>query len=72
MTDKQADQASRKRARRLRWIVLGVVLVGMTAIVTLHLKSRGEGRWAGVDFLCPFGGLETLYSLLVQRRSVFF
>jgi ferredoxin len=64
MTDKQADQASRKRARWARWIVLGVVLAGMTAIVTAHMKSTGSGRWAGVDFLCPFGGLETLYSLL--------
>ena len=64
MTDRRADQASRKRARWARWIVLGVVLVGMTAIVTAHQKCAGSGRWAGVDFLCPFGGLETLYSLL--------
>ncbi len=64
MTDRQADKASRKRARWVRWIVLGIVLVGMTAIVTTHVKSSGSGRWAGVDFLCPFGGLETLFSLL--------
>jgi len=62
--DRQADRRARTRARWVRWIVLGVVLVAMTTIVTLHLKSRGDGRWAGVDFLCPFGGLETLYSLL--------
>ncbi len=64
MTERRADQASRKRSRWARWIVLGVVLVGMTAIVYSHQKARGGGRWAGVDFLCPFGGLETLYSLL--------
>jgi len=64
MTDGRADQASRKRSRWARWIVLGVVLVGMTAIVYSHQKAQGGGRWAGVDFLCPFGGLETLYSLL--------
>jgi polyferredoxin len=64
MTEKRADQASRARARWVRWIVLGVVLAGMTAIVTAHVRSSGSGRWAGVDFLCPFGGLETLYSLL--------
>ena len=64
MTDKGADKASRKRARWARWIVLGAVLAGMTAIVTTHVKSSGSGRWAGVDFLCPFGGLETLASLL--------
>ena len=62
--DRQADRTARARARWVRWVVLGVVLVAMTTIVTLHLKSRGDGRWAGVDFLCPFGGLETLYSLL--------
>ncbi|MGE5228155.1 MAG: 4Fe-4S binding protein [Deltaproteobacteria bacterium] len=64
MTERRADQASRTRSRWARWIVLGVVLAGMTAIVYSHQKARGDGRWAGVDFLCPFGGLETLYSLL--------
>jgi ferredoxin len=64
MTDRQADQTSRRRARWARWIVLGVVLAGMTAIVTAHVKGSGSGRWASVDLLCPFGGLETLYSLL--------
>ncbi len=62
--DRQADRRARTRARWVRWVVLGVVLVAMTAIVLAHQQSRGAGRWAGVDFLCPFGGLETLYSLL--------
>ncbi len=64
MTDRQADRRPRTRARWVRWIVLGVVLAGMTAIVTAHQIGQGSGRWAPVDFLCPFGGLETLYSLL--------
>jgi len=64
MTERTAGQAAQRRARWARWVVLGVVLVGMTAIVYSHQKARGGGRWAGVDFLCPFGGLETLYSLL--------
>jgi ferredoxin len=62
--DKQAHRRARKRDRWVRWAVLGVVLVAMTAIVLAHQRSHGAGRWAGVDFLCPFGGLETLYSLL--------
>jgi NAD-dependent dihydropyrimidine dehydrogenase PreA subunit len=62
--DRQADRRARTRARWVRWVALGVVLVAMTAIVLAHQQSRGAGRWAGVDFLCPFGGLETLYSLL--------
>jgi ferredoxin len=61
---KQAHRRARERDRWVRWAVLGVVLVAMTAIVLAHQRSHGAGRWAGVDFLCPFGGLETLYSLL--------
>ncbi len=61
----RTDKAARQRARWVRWAILGAVLVAMTAIVTAHQTSRGWGRWAGVDFLCPFGGLETLYSLLI-------
>ena len=64
---KDSSEGPRRHARERagsRWVVLGVVLVAMTAIVTAHQQSRGAGRWAGVDFLCPFGGLETLYSLL--------
>jgi ferredoxin len=60
----RADQGAQKRARWTRWAILGAVLVAMTAIVTAHQTFRGWDRWAGVDFLCPFGGLETLYSLL--------
>ena len=56
----KADAASRRRARWVRWIILGIVLVGMTVIVTAHTQGSGSGRWAAVDFLCPFGGLETL------------
>lgn len=67
MAERRTDEGARKRARWTRWIILGAVLIGMTAIVTAHLKARGGGRWAGVDFLCPFGGLETLYSLLAGQ-----
>jgi polyferredoxin len=65
MTAERSDKGARSRARWFRWIVLGAVLIGMTAIVTAHATGRGAGRWAPVDFLCPFGGLETLYSLLL-------
>ncbi|HET6475766.1 MAG TPA: 4Fe-4S binding protein [Thermoleophilia bacterium] len=67
MAERRTDEGARKRARWTRWIILAVILIGMTAIVTAHIKSRGGGRWAGVDFLCPFGGLETLYSLLAGQ-----
>lgn len=60
---KKADKTAQARARWVRWIILGLVLAGMTAIVTAHQLIKGSGRWLGVDALCPFGGLETLFSL---------
>jgi len=48
----------------IRWSVLGVVLVGMTAIVAAHQFVAGAGKPVGVDALCPFGGVETLFSLI--------
>ena len=62
-TGREAHKASRRRARWIRWTILGAVLVGMTAVLTAH-QVAGTGKWVGVDALCPFGGLETLYSLL--------
>lgn len=58
-----APKAPRRTARLVRWAVLAAVLVGMTAIGILHQKG-GAGKPAGVDALCPFGGLETLWSLI--------
>lgn len=60
----RADKGAQRRARILRWVILGAVLVGMTALITAHQNVRGVSRPAGVDALCPFGGLETLYALL--------
>ncbi len=65
MAVERTHVTSRRRARWVHWTILGIVLVGMTAILTAHQTARGSGRWANVDFLCPFGGLETLYSLLI-------
>jgi ferredoxin len=64
MAAQRVDKKTRRRARRVRWIVLGVILVGVTAVVTAHQLVSGPGEWVGVDALCPFGGLETLFSLL--------
>ena len=64
MAPKRVDKKTRRRARRVRWIVLGVILVGVTAVVTAHQLVSGPGKWAGIDAICPFGGLETLFSLL--------
>ncbi len=67
MARQRTDEGARKRARWTRWIILGTVLVGMSAVLLAHQQAHGPGRWAGVDFLCPFGGLETLYALLAGQ-----
>jgi ferredoxin len=42
----------------------------MTAVLTAHQLFPETGKWVGVDALCPFGGLETLYSLLTGEGFV--
>ena len=64
MSYDRTDRAAQKRSRVIRWSVLGVVLIGMTAIVTAHQFVAGAGKPVGVDALCPFGGVETLFSLI--------
>ncbi|MDI6712625.1 MAG: 4Fe-4S binding protein [Anaerosomatales bacterium] len=58
-----APKAPRRAARLVRWAVLAVVLAATTALGILHQKA-GVGKPVGVDALCPFGGLETLWSLV--------
>lgn len=59
----RTDRAGQQRSRVVRWSILGVVLVAMTAITVAHQRLR-IGKPPGVDALCPFGGLETLFSLV--------
>ncbi|HUZ18240.1 MAG TPA: 4Fe-4S binding protein [Spirochaetia bacterium] len=53
----------RKRSRRVRLTLLLIILAVTTALGVLHQFPVGF-RPASVDALCPFGGLEALYSLL--------
>ncbi len=64
MSYEKTDRAAQKRSRVIRWSVLGFVLVLMTAITTAHQYITGAGRPVGVDALCPFGGIETLFTLI--------
>jgi len=64
-----APKAPRKRARIVRWILLAAVLVTVTVLGYLH-QVVGVGKPAGVDALCPFGGLETAFALFTSGTLV--
>ena len=64
MSVEKAPKGPRTTARVVRWAVLATVLVLVTVLGYLH-QVVGVGKPVGVDALCPFGGLETLFSLLV-------
>jgi ferredoxin len=59
----KAPKGPRTTARIVRWSVLGSVLLLVTVLGYLH-QRLGVGKPVGVDALCPFGGLETLGSLI--------
>ena len=68
----KSDRAAQRRSRIVRWVVLALGLVVITTLGIAH--QRGVGV-VGVDALCPFGGIETLWSLitaatLLQRIAV--
>ncbi len=52
-----------RRFRFARWTLLLAVLAVSTVIGLLHQKARHLGV-VGVDALCPFGGIESLWALL--------
>jgi polyferredoxin len=65
-----SSQSTAKSRRTSRWIrigVLGAVLALFTAIGIAH--QRGVPV-VGVDALCPFGGIETLWTLLTAGTFV--
>jgi polyferredoxin len=63
MAIEQAPAQPRKTARIVRWTILASILVFVTVLGVLH-QRLGVGKPVGVDALCPFGGLETLGTLL--------
>jgi polyferredoxin len=66
----RADKKSQKRARAWRWGVLLAVLVLSTGLGLAHQYVKGAGAPVGVDALCPFGGLESLYSLIANGSTI--
>lgn len=64
-----ADRAQRRGNRVLRWSLLGVILAATTGLAIAHQKS-GTIKPVGVDALCPFGGVETLWTLMTSGGLV--
>lgn len=60
------DRATRSTARRVRWLALLAVLAVSTGIGLLHQNKGGAFVPVGVDALCPFGGVEALWTWLSQ------
>lgn len=56
-----------KTANRLRTVVLILILVVLTVFGILHQFPQGW-RPAGVDAFCPFGGVESLITVLATGR----
>lgn len=52
-----------KRARQLRWLMLLAILIWITYESVMH-QVLGGGKAPSVHALCPYGAVESLYSLL--------
>ncbi len=63
---RRTDPKKRRTARRVRWGLLLTVLTSSTILGLLHTKRSGSFWPVGVDALCPFGGLESLNSLILN------
>ena len=64
MSYERTDRAQLRRSKTIRRGVLGVVLVAMTGITAAHQFVAGAGKPVSVDALCPFGGIETLWTVI--------
>lgn len=64
MSIARTDKVAQQRSRTIRRVVLAATLVITTAISLAHQLVQNAAKPVGVDALCPFGGLETVYSLI--------
>lgn len=63
MPYQKSDRGMQERSRIFRLFVLIIVLIISTTLGLMHQFSKG---WvpAGVDAFCPFGGIESAFSLI--------
>jgi hypothetical protein len=65
----KSDSWKQKRNRTFRLVILIVVLVFSTTLGILHQHPLGF-KPAGVDAFCPFGGIESAFSLVTTGRML--
>ena len=61
----RTDRTAQRRNRAVRLTVLTIGLAIITFLGWAH-QSGALGKVAGVDALCPFGGIETLWALIMS------
>jgi polyferredoxin len=66
MNHVKTDKVRQSRHRIVRWVVLGLVTVLLAVVGFLHQHPLPGIMPPGVDALCPFGGLESLWALLAS------
>mgnify|MGYP001810188631 CR=1 FL=1 len=62
---------TRKKDRKtiiIRWLILGILLVGSTITHVLHLRFGTQ--YPSVHAICPYGGLENLWAWLAGRANI--
>jgi len=64
----RADGVAQRRSRLVRLVVLVSGLIAVTALGLVH--QLGGTKIVGVDALCPFGGIETLWALVTSATFV--
>lgn len=66
MNHEKTDKGQQSRHRIVRWVVLALVTVLMAVVGALHQHPLPGITPPGVDALCPFGGLESLWSMVTS------
>jgi len=70
MSSTLTDRRDRRRARIVRIVALVSVLVISTTLGLLHANKGAAWLPVGVDALCPFGGIETLWAFLADGALI--
>lgn len=60
---------SKKSVKYIRWILLAVLLILITFQTYLH-QVNGGGKSPSIHALCPYGGLESLYSVIFSGTFI--